>query len=296
MMQPDIEITDERISTDDGLSLHCRTYEPAGRAAAALPVVCLPGLSRNGRDFQQLAMALAGHESMPRRVITVDSRGRGLSDRDPDPSHYSVPVEMMDVVAACARLGIARAAFIGTSRGGLILHGLATVRPDLIAGVVLNDIGPVIELSGLLAIRDLLAGRSIPDNWAAAAASLQAAYGQQFPALVAADWQEMAEAIYREIDGQIVADFDPAIAASLTAIGTETVLPDLWAGFEALTAFPMLAIRGEHSDILAEATLAAMQQRHPAMQVVIAKGQGHAPLLHLRPLPETIQSFLASVA
>src|SRR5690606_30383098 len=132
--------------------LHARDY--GGPAPGRLPLVCLPGLSRNARDFHRFALSLPG-----RRVVALDYRGRGGSAYDPDPANYTVAVECRDVITVCAALGIEHAIFVGTSRGGLILHVLAAIRPDLIAAAVLNDIGPEIESAGLKEIRDYL-GRS----------------------------------------------------------------------------------------------------------------------------------------
>ncbi len=278
------------VTVPDGLTLRGRVF---GEAVGGTPVVCLAGLTRNGRDFAPLAQWLANHPERPFKVVTIDSRGRGASDRDPDPSRYTVPVETGDVITVCETLGIARAAFIGTSRGGLILHILAALKLDLLAAVILNDIGPVIEAEGLRHIQAYL-GRTVPlSDFTEAAAHLQAVHGSHFPALGADDWQEMARAIYRERNGVIEADCDPAIAVATIAADLSAPLPDLWPQFEAFAALPLMAIRGEHSTLLSEETVAAMGRRHPALRQSTAIGQGHAPLLHLDGLPEEIHGFLA---
>ncbi|MDI6837299.1 MAG: alpha/beta hydrolase [Rhizobiaceae bacterium] len=275
------------VTVADGLTLRGRIF---GEEIGGTPVVCLAGLTRNGRDFAPLAQWLASHPERPFKVVTIDSRGRGASDRDPDPSRYTVPVETGDVIAVCAALGIARAAFIGTSRGGLIL---AALKPDLLAAVILNDIGPVIEAEGLRHIQSYLAG-SVPfSDFTEAAGHLQIVHGAHFPTLGDDDWQEMAHAIYREQNGMIEADCDPAIAAAMIAADLSQPLPDLWPQFEGFAAVPLMVIRGEHSTLLSEETIEKMGRRNPALRRLAAFGQGHAPLLHLGALAEDTHRFLA---
>src|SRR5215471_6303476 len=139
------------VSAQDGLRLHVRSWGP--RPSAALPVMCLPGLARNGSDFEALAAALAGDAKAPRPVFALDARGRGQSQYDRNPANYNVGVELGDVLAVLTALGIARAVFVGTSRGGLVTMLLGAARPAAIAGIVLNDIGPVIEIRGLVRIK-----------------------------------------------------------------------------------------------------------------------------------------------
>ena len=279
--------------SDDGLTLYARDYRGQD-ATIGLPVVCLPGLTRNSRDFHQLALLLSRDPAVPRRVVALDYRGRGLSDWDLDKAKYNLGVEAQDVISACQHLGIDRAVFIGTSRGGLILHLLAQIKPDLIAGIVLNDIGPKIEANGLKRIRDYLNTAAPPRDWPEAVAVLKACHGPHFTALGDRDWQEMAVAIYREIGGRPVADFDPAIAAQLQTIDFDKPLPDLWTQFAGMTAIPVLVVRGQHSDLLSRRTVEEMIERHPDITAVEVPGQGHAPLLHLQPTLHAIRTFLAA--
>lgn len=281
---------DFEVMVPDDLTLRGRIF---GEEIGGTPVVCLAGLTRNGRDFTPLARWLANHPERPFKVVTIDSRGRGASDRDPDKSRYTIPVESGDVIAVCAALGIARAAFIGTSRGGLILHILAALRPDLLAAVILNDIGPVIEAEGLRHIQSYLGRTARLSNFAQAAEHLQLVHGPHFPALCDDDWQEMARAIYRERDGIIEADCDPAVAEATVAADFSAPLPELWPQFQGFSALPLMTIRGERSTLLSEDTVRQMARRHPALRQSTAIGQGHAPLLHLDRLPEEIHGFLA---
>ncbi len=292
-----ISFEERRFSACDGLQLYARDYgHDDPRTAASLPVVCLPGLSRNSRDFHLLATRLSTHPEKPRRIVALDYRGRGFSDWDPDKSRYQLPVEAEDVVSACAALDVPRAIFIGTSRGGLILHLLAAMCPDLLAAVVLNDIGPVIEIEGLLQIRQYLEAQPKLRSWEEAVESLSRVHGATFPALDDTDWRDMAEAIFRQKDGMIAADFDPALIEPLKSMNANTPVPDLWALYEGFRAMPLMVIRGENSSILSQATVVEMERRHPDMQSVTAKGQGHAPLLHRADLLSEITRFIDRIA
>ncbi|OWV96765.1 hydrolase [Rhizobium sp. R72] len=276
--------------SDDGLTLFARDYGP--QITHQWPIFCLPGLTRNSRDFHQLALLMSTDPATPRRVIALDYRGRGCSDRDANKANYNLGVETRDVISACQHFGIDRGIFIGTSRGGLILHLLAEMRPDLIAATILNDIGPKIEASGLKRIRDYLDAGATPSDWPEAVAFLKACHGRYFPALDEHDWQEMAAAIYRDVDGRPVADFDPAIAAQLQMMDFEQPLPELWQYYIHLAGKPLMVIKGEYSDLLSDDTLAGMKARHPRLSVLEAPGQGHAPLLHLEPIFRHIRRFV----
>ena len=280
----------------DGLKLYARDYGHDNPATAERPpLVCLPGLTRNSRDFHQLALALSTDPAAPRRVYTLDYRGRGLSEWDPDKSRYTLVIEAEDVIAACAALDIPKAAFLGTSRGGLTLHLLAGMRPTLMAAVILNDIGPVIEGAGLAQIKAYLSRERRPRDWTEAVAALREIHGRAFTALGDADWADMADAIYAEIDGKIVADFDPAIAEQVKAIDLTAPIPALWPQFDGLTGLPVMVIRGENSALLSAETVEAMKKRHPGLKILVAMGQGHSPLPHLGDIPAVIRTFLAGI-
>ncbi|TXI12037.1 MAG: alpha/beta fold hydrolase [Rhizobium sp.] len=284
------------IPAEDGLKLHVRDY--AGNeitTRARPPVICLPGLTRNSRDFHQLAVLLSQEAAAPHRVITLDARGRGASERDTDTSHYNLIVEAQDVLTVCAALGIGQAIFIGTSRGGLVLHILAASRPDILKAVILNDIGPVLEKSGLADIRDYLNRDRKPADWDGAVEILRENHGDAFTALGDDDWQDMARAIYAFRDGKPVADYDPAIAAQMQALDLEAPIPDLWAQFEGFQAIPLMVIRGENSKLLTQTTTDKMAARHPGTVVKTAHGQGHAPILHFGDIPDSIRRFISTL-
>lgn len=277
--------------------LAARVYgDRSAEARRLLPIVCLPGLTRNGRDFHQLALRLSLDAKTPRRVIALDYRGRGRSEWDRNKQNYNLAVETGDVLAALDALDIEHAIFIGTSRGALIIHLLAGARPACLKGAILNDAGPVIEGAGLAQIKNYLERTPAPRDWNHAAQLLRETHGASFPALGERDWADMAEAIYIERKGKLVGDYDTALVAQLSGIDFNTPLPTLWPQFEGLRHIPLMAIRGEHSALLTEATVNAMATRHPGLTVEVASGQGHAPLLHVGTLPERIEIFLRRIS
>ncbi|MFZ4531131.1 MAG: alpha/beta fold hydrolase [Alsobacter sp.] len=281
------------VTAADGLRLHTRDY--GAETGHGLPVVCLAGLTRNSVDFHDLALALATCASRPRRVLALDYRGRGLSDRDPDWTHYDARIEVGDVLAVLAALGVAEAVFVGTSRGGLVTMGLSGVRPALIRGAVLNDIGPVIEPAGLLRIRSYVGKLPEPRDMDDAVALMRHISGAQFPGLSDADWLAMAQGTFVERDGRLVSSYDPALMKPLATIDIEGALPTQWPLFAGLCGVPVLVIRGENSDLLSPETLLAMSEAHRGLLVHIVPGQGHAPLLRDSPTIERIISFVGQV-
>jgi pimeloyl-ACP methyl ester carboxylesterase len=284
-------VADHYVTAQDGLRLHVR--EHGERIAPGLPVVCLPGLARTTADFDPLAAALAGDAEHPRRVLALDYRGRGLSDYDRDPANYSVAIELADLIAVLTVRAVERAVFVGTSRGGLIAMMLAAKQPAVIAGVVLNDIGPVIEPQGLMRIKSYVGKLPQPRDLADGADILRGLSGAQFPRLDASDWLASAQRTWREHDGRLVPTYDPRLAQTLAAFDPEQPLPACWPQFDALAHVPMMVIRGANSDILSAATLDTMRSRRRETTVVEVPGQGHAPLLAE---PETIARIAAFIA
>jgi pimeloyl-ACP methyl ester carboxylesterase len=274
---------DKYIRAPDGLRLHVRDYGEA--RAKRLSAVCLPGLSRTAEDFHVLAEALASDAVASRRVIALDYRGRGLSDYDRNPENYTVPVELADVIAIVAALEVAPAIIIGTSRGGLIAMALAAKQPTAMAGVVLNDIGPVIDARGLIRLKGYVGKLPQPKNFEEGAEILRRISSAQFPKLEADAWLGAAKRQWREQKGRLVLTYDPALAKILATVEADRPVPTLWPQFEALGQMPALVIRGANSDILNPETVEEMRTRHPDMDVLEVLDQGHAPLLAE---PETI--------
>jgi pimeloyl-ACP methyl ester carboxylesterase len=263
-------------SAPDGLKLHALDAGP--RDNARLPVVCLPGLARTVEDFRELIEALS-HGDAPRRVLALDLRGRGLSARDPNPDNYSVPVELGDVLALLDVAGIARAVFVGTSRGGILTMAMGAARPRAVAGAVLNDVGPVIEMAGVLRIKNYVGRMPKPADYAEAVRLLRGVMGNQFPGFEPADWDSYARRTWRETESGLELRYDPALSRALAALDAGDPLPALWPQFDALARVPMLVIRGKYSDLLSPETVAAMRARRPDLAVLEVIGQGHAPVL-----------------
>ena len=278
--------TSSFVAAPDGLRLHVRSYGP--RTASVPPVVCLPGLARTGADFEPLAGALAGEPASPRRVIAIDARGRGKSDYDRDPANYTVQVELGDVLAVLTALAIARAVFVGTSRGGILTMLLAAARPTAIAGCVLNDIGPVIEPKGLMRIKSYVGKLPRPASFHEGADILRRLFGSQFPKLSGDDWVAFAHRTFKEAGSRIVPDYDVKLATTLKSVRPERPLPALWKEFDALARVPVLVVRGGNSDILSAATVEAMRARRASLDVVEVPDEGHAPLLSGREIIERI--------
>jgi pimeloyl-ACP methyl ester carboxylesterase len=279
---------DRRFETADGLRLEYRDYAPEG-AAGGTPVLCLHGLTRNVRDFEELAPRIA---RLGRRVIVASQRGRGGSDFDPQPERYSPAVYTADMLALLDSLGVRRAVWIGTSMGGLMTMMAAATAPERLAGAVLNDIGPELDPAGLERIRGYVGGPATASTWEDAAELCRRMNGPAFPDERAASfWLTFARRLFREeAPGRIVLDYDPAISRTVREGSPD--IADLWPLFEALRGTPCLLVRGEVSDILQASTVDRMRRRKPDLQTVTVPRVGHAPFLTEPEAWPALQSFL----
>jgi pimeloyl-ACP methyl ester carboxylesterase len=272
----------------DGLTLHARDYGAAD-GLARLPVICLHGLTRNARDFEALAPWLAARQ---RRVLTVDIRGRGLSDWDPK-ADYRLPTYADDVARLMDALGLARAIFVGTSMGGLITMELAVARPDLIAGAVINDVGPVLAEAGLMRIASYVGQKPEVKNWADAVAYVRWQNGHALPHYGDADWEKMAHRLFRERDGRVVLDYDPDISKPFA---DAPLAVDPWERWAALAEErPVVLLRGGDSDLLDADVAAKMIEGHPEVALRLVPGVGHAPMLDEPDALAALEEFLARV-
>ena len=279
----------------DGLRLAGRLWGEIGRsgddgALGPLPIVCLPGLTRNSRDFGELARLIRDRDPA-RAVVAFDYRGRGLSQHAAGPEAYTVPAEAADILAGLDHLDISRAVFVGTSRGALVIHLIAAMRLSAIAGAVFNDAGPRLETEGLRQIRDTVGVVESFADWEGAVDAVTASLGQGFPAMSRHDFERMAHAGFTERGGRIVGDYDPRLLEPLRAMDLDADLPELWELFDLMKAVPLLVIRGENSALFSHATVAAMTERHDDLEAVEVAGQGHAPFLESDGLPERIVRF-----
>ena len=272
------------------MRLHYFDYAAQG-VRTPPPVVCLPGLTRPADDFSALAPALAakGH-----RVLALDHRGRGDSAWDPDWSHYSLDVEQDDILRLLALEEIGSAVFVGTSRGGLHAMRLALARPGLVRAAVLNDIGPEINLAGLLAIKRYVGKLPPLNNLADAIGLMRLSAGATFSALSMDEWEQFARQSFVEKDGKVVLRYDPALTRTLDHVAPDMVPELFWDEFAALARGPLLTLRGENSDILTPEILERMVAAAPAMETHTVAGQGHPPLLLDAPTIDRVVAFVAA--
>ena len=274
-------------ASPDGLKLHYRDY--AGPPDARLAVLCLPGLTRNARDFDELAPHLAQRY----RVLCADLRGRGLSEYAKDPFTYVPPVYVRDIAALLKAAHLRQVAVIGTSLGGIVAMILAAVMPARLLGVIINDIGPEIDPDGIARIGMYL-GKTRPiSTWDEAAAVMKELDAKIFPEYQDADWHKMARRRFVEKpDGGLRPDHDLNIAKPFAS---STAVVDLWPFFQALRRLPALAIRGAHSDLLRPEAFTRMKHMVPRLQQVTVPSRGHAPYLDEPAALRSIDDFLASI-
>lgn len=276
--------------TGDGLRLFARDYAPAD--ASLTPLLCLPGLTRNSKDFETIAAWL----SQTRRVIALDFRGRGLSQYAPDPLSYRPDIELGDAISLLNALGIERVAVVGTSRGGIVGMLMAAFFRDRLAGLFLNDVGPELDSAGLIRIRSYLGVQAEFRSWEAAIENLKT-NNPGFEALAHGDWQMFARRIFRPVGGLPRLDYDPALAATFPSV--EDILSGrvatLWELFAKAEGLPLAVVRGEHSDLLSAATVDAMKQRHAGLDATTVAKRGHAPFLDEEPAREALSRWLKRV-
>ena len=281
-------------TSSDGLTLHARDYAPTD-GPARLPVIAIHGLTRNSADFEAIAplMAQAGH-----RVLAIDVRGRGLSERAPDPMTYRPDVYAQDVLALLDQEAISRAIFLGTSMGGIITMALSALKPQVIAGAILNDVGPELAIEGLSRIAAYTGQPVVITNWDDATAYAKRINEAAFPDHDNGFWQAFARRIFREgPDGIPVLDYDPDISVPIRASAAQALAPDLWPLFQSLTNnSPTLLIRGGISDLISPDIVAKMQAAAPDMTYAEVPHIGHAPLLDEPEAQAAIFDFLKTIA
>lgn len=283
-----MNIADRWLTTDDGMQIYARDYRAgAGRGT----VVCLHGLTRNSLDFRTLAEGLADQY----RVLAIDQRGRGKSSYDPNNERYNLATYVADSFAMLDSLSIESIVLIGTSMGGLMAMMMAAMQPDRIDGIILNDIGPVVETDGIARIQGYVGSSRSARDWHEAAELSRANNEIAFPDWEDDQWLTFARKLYVEKGGEIIPAYDPAISEPMKTDSTAAVPADVWPLFEAMEGKPLLVFRGELSDILSAETVAEMAARHSEMQSVVISGRGHAPTLDEPEAAAAIHSFLAQI-
>ena len=277
----------------DGLTLYARDY-PGGSGPARLPVICIHGLTRNSKDFEEVAPWIA---AQGRRVLAVDVRGRGRSAYDANPVNYQPPVYAGDMLALMTGAGIGRAVFVGTSMGGLITMALSAMSPASVAAAVLNDVGPELSPVGLGRIADYVGGEKRPArDWREAAEFIAGINGLAFPNNRPEDWAAFARRVFREQDGQLVLDYDPAIAEAFKAYDPALPQPNLWPLFEGFAAGrPVLLVRGGASDLIDAEIGQRMRRAAPTMAYAEVPDVGHAPMLTEPEARAALDAFLAEL-
>jgi pimeloyl-ACP methyl ester carboxylesterase len=279
---------DRYITVPDGLRLHYRDY-PGGDGGP--PVLCLHGLTRNARDFAELAERYAPQF----RVLALDFRGRAGSDNDPEPMRYNPLTYAGDVVQLLDELGIGQAIFLGTSLGGLVTMTIAAKAPQRIAAAILNDVGPDVAPGGVERILTYVGKDVRFKSWDEMAEAIAANYGAAFERYSHDDWIKMARRNGREENGEIRFDYDMAIAEPFKTTGP-TPHVDLWPFFKVLGQKPLLVVRGAKSDLLTEATAEKMREAVPGMKLATVAGVGHAPELNEPEAVAAIDAFLGSLS
>ncbi len=274
----------------DGLRLHYRDY--AGGGDGRPPLLCLPGLTRNARDFEPLAARLAGEW----RLICPDMRGRAESAYAKDAMTYVPLTYMQDISRLLADLAITRFVAVGTSLGGIITMLMAATHREWLAGALLNDVGPALEEEGLARIRTYVGVNQSHPTWVHAARALADANGDVYPGYDLQAWLAMAKRLYRlNSGGRIVLDYDMKVAEPIRAMGTEAGV-DMWPVMKAFSGIPTLLLRGERSDLLGETTAERMAAEiGPGAELVTVPGVGHAPVLDEAESVAAIDRLLARV-
>lgn len=276
--------------SEDGLQLFARDYAQTGHPQGGERVVlCLHGLTRNSADFEPLCDILAPHY----RLIVPDQRGRGQSQWDPDPEHYQPLIYNRDMLTLLDTLELQRVDIIGTSMGGIMGMMLAAEYPGRVNSLVLNDIGPTIDLEGVRLIATMVQQRPHYRDWEDAVSTIRRGIQPLFPDFSEQQWRDFARRTCRQVEEGVVPDYDPAIGKTFAG-GGDAVAPDLWPLFRQLPPIPMLVIRGALSTLLSHHTCEQMQAQQPGLHLVELSNRGHAPILDEPAAVAAIEALLSA--
>jgi pimeloyl-ACP methyl ester carboxylesterase len=299
-----MEYREHHYQSKNGLQLYYREYGGGDQA-----VICLPGLTRNSKDFHEIAL----HLSLGYRVICPDLRGRGQSARDPNWKNYNLAVYVQDIRRLLAEVRAGQVIILGTSLGGLIAMTMAGQTPEHFKAIIMNDLGPEVDPVGYSRIFSSVTVQAVEVNdWQEAADQCREKYGLAFPETLQEFWDNFAHKTFREgVNGRLELDFDPKIADSVlySAKAAKILMVlksirllrkirgvplDPWVSFKGVS-MPCLVLRGENSDILSEEIIDRMQEVKPDLFRVTIPGRGHAPLLDEPESLSAIDAFLAEI-
>jgi pimeloyl-ACP methyl ester carboxylesterase len=272
----------------DDLTIYYREY--GDDRSSATPLLCLSGLTRNSHDFDRLARRL----SPSRRVLAMDYRGRGRSGYDPDWRHYEARTYISDVLHLLAVAGVQRVVVLGTSLGGLIAMALGAAAPSLLAGVILNDVGPVVASEGRDRIAAYVGKELRVASLDVGADLLTRQFESGYPGLPREGWLDYARGtfVFDPARGDYRLDYDLKIGDALRE-QVNGEIPDLWPLFRTLRHIPVLVLRGALSDVLDPATFARMAAEKPDLIRITVPDRGHVPLLDEPESLKAIDEFLA---
>ncbi|WP_417319351.1 alpha/beta fold hydrolase [Emcibacter sp.] len=278
---------EDRYTSRDGLSLYYRVYENGG--SHKTPLLCIHGITRNSKDFEDFANLM--QKQYP--VVSMDVRGRGRSDIDPEYHNYQIPTYVADMFELMDYVEIPEAVVVGTSMGGLVGMAMGAVQPDRVKAIVLNDVGPVIEQAGIDRIWAYVGKTATVRSWNQAANILKTMNEANFSDYTQEDWLRFAENTFRQQDdGTLIADYDPHVGTAVRESQESAVPVDMWPLFQSLAEIPILCLRGEMSDILSAETLKKMGELHPKFTGVTIQKRGHTPDLREQQSIAAIETFL----
>lgn len=279
-------------TSNDGLRLYARDYHQAGVDETNPVILCMHGLTRNSADFEDIADLLAADY----RIISVDQRGRGLSEYDPIYTNYNPAVYVQDMFTLIEHLGLNDILLFGTSLGGLMAMMMASMQPSKIRGLILNDICPELAPEGLERIQNYVGDVQPVLSWQDAAEVTRGINGVAFPKFEKHDWLKFAKRIFKQTeDGEFVLNYDPMISQPFKETKDEGLGLDLWPVFEQILNKPILVLRGELSDLLARNSIDKMRALKPDLHFTEVVNVGHAPILNEPQSVEAVNAFLKAV-
>lgn len=288
-----IEYQDIWYTSANGLRLYARDYAGEQKRGTTVPtILCMHGLTRNSADFEDICRVLADRY----RLIVVDQRGRGLSDYDPDVTNYNPLVYVQDMFRLLEILDVSKVVLMGTSMGGIMAMMMAAMKPAVIQGLIINDIGPEVGVLGLDRLKKYVGKAAPVANWHDAAKQSAEINAIAFPNASEEDWQIFAKRTYLENHNGIpVLAYDPKIAEPLNDVNNNTAAPNLWPVYDQICNKPMLLIRGELSDILEPGCVQMMRQKNTNLVVAEIPNVGHAPMLSEPAAKSAIEGFLCAL-